>query len=733
MTTYVHARVALVTALALTILLALPTSCTFDQSIKETELTVKPYPTTRYDSSVVDDYAGTAVADPYRWLEDDNADETKAWVTAQNEVTHDYLAQIPFRQALRDRYEELFNYPKLSSPRKAGDYYFFYKNDGLQNQSVIYRQLGLDGEPEVFIDPNALNKEGTTSIGLAGFSESEKYVVVSRSDAGSDWTNFTVREAATGEELDDKLEWVKFSGASWLGDEGFFYSRYPAPPPGEVLSGNNQNHAIYFHKLGTPQAEDVKVFDSPENPDYYHFGGVTEDDRYLVMYQQPGTDGFATYIADLEAAGGDISKLSPKPLFAGFDNKSSIVDHRDGKLLVMTDIDAPNYRLVSVDPNRPDKGDWVDVIPESENLLEGVSTAGGGLIATYLEKAANKVYRYAYDGTGKAEIELPGIGSVGGFGGKRDYTETFYTFTSFVYPPTIFKYDLASGESEVFYKTELKFDPADYVEKQVMYESKDGTPVSMFVVHKKGLELDGQRPTLLYGYGGFNISLSPSFSTSRLLLLENGGVYAMANLRGGGEYGEAWHEGGMLKNKQNVFDDFISAAEHLIEAGYTNSDKLGIQGGSNGGLLVGAAMTQRPELFAVAFPAVGVMDMLRYHRFTVGKGWIPEYGSADDPEMFPVLRAYSPLHNLKDGVEYPSTMVTTADHDDRVVPAHSFKYAARLQEAHAGANPVLIRVETDAGHGAGKPTSKIIDEQADIYSFFFSEVGDAPEGADPAM
>ena len=698
-------------------------ACTLDQSIKTTEVTLKPYPTTRKDASVVDDYAGTKVADPFRWLEDDNSDETKAWVTAQNEVTQDYLAQIPFRDRLRDRYEELFNYPKLSSPRKAGDYYFFYKNDGLQNQAVIYRQRGLDGEAEVFIDPNAINADGTTSIGLAGFSESEKYVVVSRSDAGSDWTTFTVREAATGKELDDELAWVKFSGASWLGDEGFFYSRYPAPPEGEELKGNNQDHAVYFHRLGTPQSDDVLVFADPANPDYYHFGGVTEDDRYFVLYQQPGTDGFATYVADLEAAGNDPARLSPKLLFGGFSNKSSVVDHRDGRLLVLTDVDAPNYRLVSVDPRRPDPDDWTEVIPESEHLLESVSTVGGDLHAVYLEKAANKVYRYDYDGSGKREVELPGIGSVGGFGGKREDAETFYTFTSFVYPPTIFKYNLETGESEVFYETELKFDPADYVEKQVTYESRDGTPVTMFVVHKRGLALDGQRPTLLYGYGGFNISLSPSFSTSRLLLLENDGVYAMANLRGGGEYGEAWHQGGMLKNKQNVFDDFIAAAEHLIAAGYTNPDKLGIQGGSNGGLLVGAATTQRPDLFAVALPAVGVMDMLRYHRFTVGKGWIPEYGSADDPEMFPVLRAYSPLHNLKDGTEYPSTMVTTADHDDRVVPAHSFKYAARLQEAHAGDNPVLIRIETDAGHGAGKPTSKIIDEQADLWSFFFWETG----------
>lgn len=699
------------------------TSCTMDQPSTTETLTVKIYPETRKDASVVDDYAGTKVADPYRWLEDDNAEETKSWVEAQNEVTQDYLSKISFRQNIRDRYEELFNYPKLSSPFKAGDYYFFYKNDGLQNQSVIYQQKGFDGSPEVFIDPNAINAEGTTSISLTGFSESDKYVAYSRSDAGSDWQNIMVKEVATGKELGDTLRWVKFSGASWVGDEGFFYSRYPAPKEGAELSGNNQYHSVYYHQLGTDQAEDKLIWEDRDNPGMYHFGGVTEDKRYFVMYAAPGTDGYATYLLDLDKP---IGSAKPKLIFEGYKNKSTIVDHANENLLVLTDLNAPNYRLVQVDPNRPDPKNWVDIIPERENLLESVSTAGGGLAATYLEKAANQVYRFNYDGSDERKVNLPGIGSVSGFGGKKEDKETFYTFTSFVYPPTIFKYDWASGESEIFYETELKFNPSDYVEKQVTYESKDGTPVTMFIVHKKGLALDSLRPTYLYGYGGFNVNLSPGFSTARLLLLENDGVFAMANLRGGGEYGEEWHQGGMLKNKQNVFDDFIAAAEYLIDEGYTNPDKLAIAGGSNGGLLVGAAMTQRPELFQVAFPAVGVMDMLRYHKFTVGKGWIPEYGSADDPEMFPVLKAYSPLHNLKEGTTYPSTMVTTADHDDRVVPAHSFKFAARLQETHAGDNPVLIRVETNAGHGAGKPTSKIIDEQADIWSFFFQETKSVP-------
>ena len=707
---------------------ALLPSCTLDSSMKKDNLiAVADYPVTRKDASVVDDYAGTKVADPYRWLEDDNSEETGAWVRAQNEVTDAYFAQIDYLDDVRARYEELFDFPKLSSPRKVGDYFLFYKNDGLQNQSVLYRQAGLDGEPEVFIDPNALSEAGTTSIGLAGFSESDKYVAYTRSDAGSDWQNIMVKEVATGRELGDTLRWVKFSGASWIGDEGFFYSRYPAPAEGDELSGNNQNHSIFYHRLGTPQSADVEVFADPSNPDYYHFGGATEDRRYLVVYQQPGTDGFATSLIDLEAFRQNPSATpEAREIFGGYGNKSSVVDHRNGRLLVMTDVDAPNYRLVSVDPAKPQPSNWEEVIPETDNLLEGVSTAGGDLIATYLEKAANKVYRFDYDGGNRREVKLPGIGSVSGFGGKRDATETFYSFTSFVYPPTIFRYDIETGESEVFYEAELKFNPDDFVEKQVTYQSKDGTPVSMFIVHRKDIELDSARPTYLYGYGGFNISLTPGFSTSRLILLEQGGVFAMPNLRGGGEYGEEWHQGGMLARKQNVFDDFIAAAEYLIDEGYTNPEKLGISGRSNGGLLVGAAMTQRPDLFAVAFPAVGVMDMLRYHRFTVGKGWIPEYGSADDPEMFPVLRAYSPLHNLKDGTAYPATLVNTADHDDRVVPAHSFKFAARLQEAHAGEEPVLIRIEVDAGHGAGKPTSKIIDEQAEHWSFFFENVGERP-------
>ena len=672
------------------------------------------YPETK-KVDVKDDYFGTEVADEYRWLEDDNAEDTKAWVRAQNDVTFGYLDQIPFRDDLRQRYEELFNYPKVGSPFKAGEHYFFYKNDGLQNQSVIYIQRGLDGEPEVFLDPNAVNEEGTTTLNLSGISKDNKYVTIARSDGGSDWTSFQIMDIESRETLDDRLDWVKFSGASWFND-GFFYSRYPKPAEGDELSANNQNHSVYYHKVGTPQSEDRLIYRDEENPNIYHFGGVTEDEAYFIMYKQPGTDGFATYYKDLKTDG-PITEL-----FGGYSNKSQVVHHLGGgRMLVLTDVDAPNYRLVEVDIANPGKANWKTIIPETDNLLQGVNTGGGALFASYLERAATKMYRYDYDGQNRTEIELPGTGSAGGLGGNEDDETLFYTFTSFIYPPTIFKYDVATGNSEPFYKTELKFNPEDYVEQQVMYNSKDGTPVSMFIVHRKDLELNGQNPTYLYAYGGFNISLTPSFSTSRILLLENGGVYAMPNLRGGGEYGEKWHTDGMLMKKQNVFDDFIAAGEYLIEEGYTSSEKLAIAGGSNGGLLVGATMTQRPDLAAVAFPAVGVMDMLRYHKFTVGKGWIPEYGSSEQsPEMFEYLRGYSPLHNL-DPANYPSTMVTTADHDDRVVPAHSFKFAAKLQEAQRGDRPVLIRVAVDAGHGAGKPTSMIIDEQADLWSFFFYE------------
>ncbi|NBB89493.1 MAG: prolyl oligopeptidase family serine peptidase [Bacteroidetes bacterium] len=670
------------------------------------------YPDTK-KVDVSDNYHGTVVKDPYRWLEVDTAAEVEEWVKRQNEVTFGYLDKIPYTDSIADRFEELYNYPKLSSPYKAGEYYFFYKNDGLQNQSVIYRQYGLDGEPEVFIDPNEMNPEGTTAVSLVGFSEDYKYVTYSVQEAGSDWQTFYVKDVETGETLSDVLKWVKFSGASWVGN-GFYYSRYPAPESGLEYSAENKGHAVYYHQLGDDQEDDRLVYGDPEHPKRYHFVSVTEDRKILALQASTGTDGYETYIRKLEDEDDEFS-----PLQKGFEFKNSVIHHSDGQLWVRTNRGADNYRLVKVDVNTLDWNAAEEIIPESKHLLSGVSTGGGKLFAKYLEDASTHVYAMEYDGSDKNEIELPGVGSAGGFSGRENHKTLFYTFTSFTRPPSIFSYDVETGTSELFFSTELKFDPEKFVEKQVTYTSKDGIPVSMFIVHKKDLKLDGNNPTYLYGYGGFNISLTPSFSSSRLILLENGGVFAMPNLRGGGEYGEEWHQAGMLLNKQNVFDDFIYAAKYLIDEKYTSSKKLAIAGGSNGGLLVGAAMTQKPDLFAVAFPAVGVLDMLRYHKFTVGWGWVPEYGSSDDSIHFENLYSYSPLHQLKDSTSYPATLITTADHDDRVVPAHSFKFAARLQEAHKGQDPVLIRIEVDAGHGAGKPTSKIIEEQAQKWAFFF--------------
>lgn len=675
------------------------------------------YPTTEKIEHT-DTYGDVAVRDDFHWLEDDNAEATKGWVTAQNETTFGYLEKIPFRKDFADRMTELVNYPRIGAPNKVGDYYIWSKNDGLQNQAVYYYKKGENGEEKVLMDPNTMNEAGTTAIGLLGADKADRYMAYRRSEAGSDWGKIYVRDLETNTDLPDELEWVKFGGAGWYKD-GFFYSRYPAPKAGEALKGNNLMHSVYYHKLGTPQSADKLIYEDQDNPTYYHYGGTTEDEDYFVMYAAPGTDGFAMYYLPLD--GKNLPDRNPIALFPTTTNKSSMVHSEGNNFWVITDIDAPNYRLVQINLDQPEKENWTEIIPEGDNLLAGVNTGGGYLFANYLEKATDRWYQMAYDGTGKKEIQLPGLGNAGGFGGEKDEQKLYYGFTSFTYPYTIFEYDVETGKSQPFFEPDLKFDPTDFEESQVTYTSKDGTPVTMFLVHKKGLKLDGNNPTYLYGYGGFNISLSPSFSAFRIPMLENGAVYAMANLRGGGEYGEEWHQAGMLKNKQNVFDDFIAAGEWLIEKGYTRKEKLAIAGGSNGGLLVGAAMTQRPDLFAVAFPAVGVMDMLRYHKFTVGKGWIPEYGSSEDPEMFPYLKAYSPLHNLKDGTKYPSTMVTTADHDDRVVPAHSFKFAARLQEAHQGENPVLIRVAVDAGHGAGKPISKTIEEQADIWSFFFYE------------
>ena len=677
------------------------------------------YPITA-KSDQVDDYFGVKVSDPYRWLENDTAEDVKKWVTEENKVTFGYLEKIPFRNKIKERLTDIFNYPKYSNPFRAGEYYFFSKNDGLQNQSVIYYQKGLDGKPEVFLDPNTMSSDGTAAVSLLGFSKDKKYVAYAINQSGSDWQTIYVMEVATKKLMSDKLEWVKFSGASWK-NNGFYYARYDAPPKGKEFSQKNEYHKIYYHRLGDTQDKDVLVYENKDKPLRYYGASVTEDERFLIIYVSEGTDGTEMYYKDLQSNQKDFGLL-----FAGFQDNYSVINNIGDKLLVQTDAGAPNQRVILVDPKNPKKENWKDVIPEKPELLESAATGGGKLFVSYLKDVTTHVYQYSLEGNLEHEIALPALGTAFGFSGDKEDALIFYTFTSFTYPPTIYKYDIASGKSDIWQKSDVKFNPEEYETKQVFYNSKDGTKVPMFLVYKKGIKLDGNNPTLLYGYGGFNISLTPSFSTSRLILLENGGIFVMANIRGGVEYGEKWHNEGKLLKKQNVFDDFIAAAEYLIKEKYTSSSKLAIQGGSNGGLLVGACMLQRPDLYRVAFPAVGVMDMLRYHKFTVGWGWAVEYGSSDSLENFKNLYAYSPLHNIKEGVEYPATMVTTADHDDRVVPAHSFKFIATLQERYKGNRPQVIRIDVKAGHGAGKPTSKIIEEQADIWSFMFYNMGITP-------
>lgn len=688
-----------------------------NKKMNRKELTVMPYPETRKDSTT-DDYFGTTVADPYRWLENDTAADVISWVKQENEVTSNYLSQIPYREKIKTRLTEIWNFPKYSSPFKEGEWYYFFKNDGLQNQSVLYRQKGLEAEAEVFLDPNKLSTDGTVSLASFTFSKDHRYCAVGVAQSGSDWNEIFVMDVATKEKLADKIEWVKFSGATWKGN-GFYYSRYDAPKKGKEFSNQNEYMKIYYHTMGQDQSKDVLVYEDKKHPLRYFNAGITEDERFLVINISEGTSGNEIWVQDL-GKGEKTFKL----LFKGFENNYNVVDNAGDKILAATDRGAPRYRLIEVDPANPDEKNWKEVIPEEKNLLEGVSTCGGKLFASYLVDASSRLYRFDYSGKKESEIPLPGIGTASGISGRKEDQEAFYTFTSFTNPGEIFRYNLASGKSELFRKTEVKFTADDFETKQVFYTSKDGAKVPLFIMHKKGLKLDGTNPTLLYGYGGFNISLTPSFSVSRIMFLENGGVYAIANLRGGGEYGEDWHKAGMLGKKQNVFDDFIAAAEFLISEKYTSSQKLAIHGGSNGGLLVGACMTQRPDLFKVAIPAVGVLDMLRYHKFTIGWGWAVEYGSSDKKEDFEFLKKYSPLHNVKAGVNYPATMIMTADHDDRVVPAHSFKFAAELQsKQQKDGNPILIRIDTKAGHGAGKPTTKLIEDAADMWSFVLWNLG----------
>ncbi len=676
------------------------------------------YPETK-KVNVVDDYHGVKVADPYRWLEDDNSEETKAWVQAQNKVTFEYLEKIPFRNKIKERFTEILNYPKYGAPFKAGNRYYFFKNDGLQNQSVIYVLESLNDKEEVFLDPNKFSEDGTKSLTTLSFSKNGKYLVYGISSGGSDWNEFFVMNAETKEILPDHLKWIKFSGAAWK-DDGFYYSRYPEPQ-GSELSSKNEFSKVYYHKLGTKQEDDILIYEDPSKPKRGFSAQITDDERFLIIYQTEGTSKNAFMVKDLSDTKGEFISIVDD-----FTNNYSVIDNLGDNLLVRTDYNAPNYKIVLVDPKNPSKENWIDLIPEKKDVMQSVRIIGEKLIITYLQDVTHHVYMFDLNGNPLGEIELPGLGTVG-FTGKRDDSIAFYTFTSFTSPGTIYKFDVNTKLSELYKQIELSFDFDNYETKQVFYSSKDGTKIPMFIVHKKGLKLDGNNPTYLYAYGGFNASMMPSFSTSRLLLLENDGVFAMANIRGGGEYGEEWHKAGMLDKKQNVFDDFIAAAEYLIKEGYTNPNKLAIAGGSNGGLLIGAVINQRPDLFKVALPAVGVMDMLRFHKFTIGYYWIVEYGSSDNPEQFKYLYEYSPIHNIKEGLNYPATLVTTADHDDRVVPAHSFKYIATLQEKYKGDNPVLIRIETKAGHGAGKPTSKVIEEVTDVWSFVFYNLGVTPK------
>jgi len=678
------------------------------------------YPQTT-KSDQVDDYFGTKVADPYRWLENDTSAETALWVNAQNKVTNDYLAKIPFRDQIHKRISTLWNFPKLTVPFKKGEWVIYQKNDGMQNQNVIYVQKGITGEPRILIDPNTLSTDGTVAIGDLSVSHDGKYIAYSINKAGSDWTELNVLDIASGKIMSDKIEWVKFSGASWQGN-GFYYSRYDAPSKGKELSNRNEYHKVYYHKLGTMQKEDKLVFENRNFPLRSYYASTTEDEHFLLLSESEGTSGNALYCQDLTTSSMKFVKLA-----AGFDNEYSVVDNIGDKLLVITNQDAPKKKLVLIDPKLPEVANWKVIIPEKEEVLENVILAGDQMFAQYMKDATSRIYAYNIEGKLIQELALPGLGTLAGFNAQKGDNTVFYGFTSFAFPTTIFTYDLSKKSTAEFFKPTLDFDASEYETKQVFYESKDKTKIPMFIVHKKGLKLDGNNPVLLYGYGGFNISLTPNFSVSRLIFLENGGVYCMPNLRGGGEYGEKWHEGGTKLNKQNVFDDFIAAAEYLIKEKYTSSEKLAISGGSNGGLLVGACMTQRPDLFKVCFPAVGVMDMLRYHKFTIGWAWASDYGTSDDSTHFRNLIGYSPLHTIKDNVCYPATLVTTADHDDRVVPAHSFKFAATLQEKQGCNNPVLIRIETKAGHGSGKPTSKVIDEMADMYSFLFYNMGITPE------
>jgi prolyl oligopeptidase len=691
------------------IMAVIPTIASFGQNKNPIE-----YPETK-KGETVDLYFGTEVNDPYRWLEDDRSAETAAWVEAQNKVTYGYLEQIPFRDALKNRLEKLWNYEKISAPFIEGNFTYYYKNDGLQNQSVLYRK-DKAGKESIFLDPNTFSKDGTTSLGGLDFSRDGSKVAYAISEGGSDWRKVILMDALTNKIMEDTIIDVKFSGLSWRGNEGFYYSSYDKPK-GSELSAKTDQHKLYFHKLGTSQKEDKVIFGADQKRRYVG-GNVTEDDHYLVITASTSTYGNELFIKDLTKPDSRIVTIVDN-----FNSDNYVMDNEGSKLFIVTDLNAPNKRIVTVDVSNPKAENWKDFIPETENVLSP-STCSGFIFANYMIDAVSAIKQYDYSGKLIRDIQLPGLGTAGGFTGKKKDKTVYYSFTNYTTPGTIYALEPKTGESAVYEKPNVDFKSEEYESKQIFYTSKDGTRIPMIITHKKGLKLDGKNPTMLYGYGGFNISLTPSFSISNAVWMENGGVFAVPNLRGGGEYGKRWHDAGTKMQKQNVFDDFIAAAEYLIAQKYTSSDFLAVRGGSNGGLLVGAAMTQRPELMKVALPAVGVMDMLRYHTFTAGAGWAYDYGTAQDSQaMFKYIKGYSPVHNVKSGTQYPATMVTTGDHDDRVVPAHSFKFAAELQEKQAGKNPTLIRIDVKAGHGAGKSVSATIQENVDIQAFTLYNMG----------
>ena len=679
-----------------------------------------PSPVTAIDN-VVDTYFGVEVKEPYRWLEDDTSAATSAWVKAQNKVTGGYLAQIPFRNALKKRLTALTNYPKFGSPFKKNGQYFYFKNNGLQNQSVLYRQKSLNAEPEMLLDPNTFSMDGTVALSNVEFSKDGKYLGYTIARSGSDWNEIFVLDVETRQVLSDHIQWSKSSGIAWQGN-GFYYSAFDAPEAGKEYSNKNEYQKVYFHTVGELQSQDKLIYEDPQHALRECYAHVTDDEKFLFMSLTETTTGNGLLIKDLTKPGDHFEVLA-----TGFENDYSVVDHVNGKIYILTNWKAPKNRLVEVDPANPGRESWKEIIPETENVLENVSIIAGKILAEYMKDATSHLYGFDLNGKKLYEVQLPTLGSITSLLGEKDDNEAFYMFTSYTFPPTVYRFNAANNTSEVFQKAEVSFNPAHYVSEQVFFTSKDGTRVPMTITYKKGMKKNGKNPLMLYGYGGFNISMNPTFSVARIPFLENGGIYVVANIRGGGEYGEAWHLAGTKMKKQNVFDDFIAAAEYLIAQKYTSSRKLAIDGGSNGGLLVGACMTQRPDLFAVAIPEVGVLDMLRYHLFTIGWSWTSDYGnSGESKEMFEYLKGYSPLHNVKAGVTYPATFIMTGDHDDRVVPAHSFKFAATLQAVNSTHKPTLIRIDSKAGHGAGKPIGKIIEAQTDMWSFVMFNLGMKP-------